>query len=153
METVLVCCNGLRLGVFVSGALCLRSTRSSSPWNNTVIQFQLNAGDPVLEPFEFHVDGVKVQHLGLHSSGGDITVNKEAKCSHEFAFATDECKSPNDRRSWSKALRTSCAITTGDRRASRIKRQLHQSSQRDMMKCSELRSSSSLLFGRRSSQE
>ncbi|KAG3005279.1 hypothetical protein PC128_g19927 [Phytophthora cactorum] len=109
---------------------------------------------PSRSPFEFHVDGVKMQHLGLRSSKVETTANQEVKCCHELAFATDEWKSPNDRRLWLKALRASCAFTTGGRRGSRIKRQLDQSSQRDIGKrINELRPSSPISVGRRSSQE
>ncbi|KAF1774856.1 hypothetical protein GQ600_17900 [Phytophthora cactorum] len=57
-----------------------------------------------------------MQHLGLRSSKVETTANQEVKCCHELAFATDEWKSPNDRRLWLKALRASCAFTTGGRR-------------------------------------
>lgn len=72
---------------------------------------------PSQKLFEFHVDGVRVQHLGLSRSNR----SQDEECCHEFAFLIDEWKLPNDRRSWLKALRASCAFTTGDRRASRIK--------------------------------
>ncbi|KAG7379420.1 hypothetical protein PHYPSEUDO_008658 [Phytophthora pseudosyringae] len=109
---------------------------------------------PSWSPFEFHVDGVKVQELRLRLTKGDAATGQIVKCCHEFAFAADEWEAPNGRRSWVKALRTSCAFTTGGRRIPRIKRQQPaQSSQRAVGKRSELRPSSPLSLGTRSLQE
>ncbi|KAL3671861.1 hypothetical protein V7S43_002529 [Phytophthora oleae] len=106
---------------------------------------------PSWSPFEFHVDGVQAQHLHLRN---DIVASVETRLYSEFVFATDGWEPPNDRWSWVKALRASCAFTTGDRRVPRIQRQqLAQSSQRTVRKRSELRLSSPLSTGRRSLQE
>ncbi|KAG1701477.1 hypothetical protein DVH05_010780 [Phytophthora capsici] len=85
---------------------------------------------PSWSPFEFHVDGVQVQHLRLRNG---TVAREETQICHEFFFATREPHS--GRQSWVKALRANCAFTTGDRRVPRIQRQqLAQSSQRAVRK-------------------
>lgn len=109
---------------------------------------------PSWSPFEFHVDGAKVQQLRCLSKGDTPTNQETTECYREFAFAADGLESSNDRCTWVRALRVSCAFTTGDQRVSRIKqRPVDESRQQTTRKPIELRLSSPLSLGRCSLRE